>query len=146
MVPYEDGVQLAVADIPGIIEDAHKDKGLGIEFLRHIERCACLLYVIDMSQAGQPFDQFEALRYELSQYNSDLPDRPFAVVANKMDMEESHEAVQAFRTRLGEKMPSVQVFEVSAKFGSNITDLLKYIRQHYDTVRCKQNSRLLSSK
>ena len=88
MVSYDDHVQLAVADIPGIIKDAHRDKvrlfrshlvsdrcnvilclqGLGISFLRHIERCDCLLYVIDLSQCD-PEEQFEILKYELEQYS-----------------------------------------------------------------------------
>lgn len=153
MVPYEDGVQVAVADIPGIIEDAHKDKGLGIEFLRHIERCACLLYVIDMSSPDansqddkSPFDQFEALRYELSQYNADLPDRPFAVVANKMDLDESEgSALETLRAQLKEKSPDVTVFEISAKYGTNISQLLQFIRTQFD-VRCEANRKLIASK
>merc|ERR1712029_974290 len=92
MLRYHDGLQLAVADIPGIIADAHKDKGLGIEFLRHIERCACLLYVIDMSQQD-PFHQFETLKFELGQYREDLPNRSHTIVANKMDEDQSRDNI-----------------------------------------------------
>merc|ERR1712029_114200 len=144
MVPYDDGVQLAVADIPGIIADAHKDKGLGIEFLRHIERCACLLYVIDMSQQD-PFHQFETLKFELGQYRADLPEKPFAIVAIKMDTEESQDNIGHFKQQIREKAPDLGVFEISAKYGNNITALLQYIRYHYD-ARKEHNQRILSSR
>jgi GTP-binding protein len=77
-----------VADIPGLIEGAHENKGLGHEFLRHIERCKLLLFVIDMagSEGRDPVDDFRTLRRELKLYDPRLAARPLAVVANKMDL------------------------------------------------------------
>lgn len=77
-----------MADLPGLIEGSHRNRGLGIQFLQHAERCAGLLYVVDMSQE-KPWQQIEMLAKELSAFSKDLAARPLAVVANKMDLPES---------------------------------------------------------
>src|SRR5262249_6459865 len=76
-----------VADIPGLIEGAHLGHGLGIQFLRHIERTRLLLHLIDVSGANErdPTDEFHAIDSELAEYNPDLARRPKIVIATKMD-------------------------------------------------------------
>ncbi|GAU94913.1 hypothetical protein RvY_06612 [Ramazzottius varieornatus] len=136
ILEYEDYEQIAVADIPGIIPDAHKNRGLGIEFLRHIERCICLLYVIDLSQP-EPWLQLEHLRYELDQYMPGLVERPCAVVGNKIDLEEARKNLPLFINEvekycLESGTNALPVFPVSAMKGSQLTALLMHIRELYD--------------
>lgn len=126
IVDYEDYKRIAVADIPGIIPDAHKNRGLGIEFLRHIERCVCLMYVIDASQP-EPWRQLEHLRYELDLYKPGLADRPCAIVANKIDLLEAQENLTEFQSKV-----SLPIIPISAMKGSNVTQLLLHIRKLYD--------------
>ena len=90
------GQQLAVADIPGLIEGAHDNRGLGHAFLRHIERCRVLLYVLDCSDPA-PHRQLELLQFELHQYNPSLCSRASLIVANKMDQESSERSVASLR-------------------------------------------------
>ena len=116
---------------------AHKNRGLGIDFLRHIERCICLLYVIDLSQP-EPWLQLEHLRYELDQYKPGLAERPCAVVGNKIDLEEARVNLPFFMERLQEycieaETKMLPVFPVSAMKGSQLTALLMHIRELYDT-------------
>ena len=87
-----------IADVPGLIPGASQGKGLGLEFLRHIERCAVLVHVVDCAtfETGRdPLSDIEALEYELAQYipslTSDLADRPRLVVLNKIDVPEARE-------------------------------------------------------
>src|SRR5437660_11217778 len=77
-----------VADIPGLIEGAHLGHGLGIQFLKHIERTRVLLHLIDMSSMSEhdPVDEFRAIDSELAEHNSDLPKKPKIIVAAKMDV------------------------------------------------------------
>ncbi len=93
--------RVTVADIPGLIEGAHENKGLGHEFLRHIERCKLLLFVLDMagSEGRDPVADFRTLREELKLYDARLAARPFAVIANKMDMPEAAANLRRFKTR-----------------------------------------------
>ena len=76
-----------VADIPGLIEGAHEGHGLGIQFLRHIERCRLLLHLVDVSglSTADPIDEFKAIRAELGEHNPALPEKPTIVVATKTD-------------------------------------------------------------
>lgn len=78
----------SVADLPGLIEDSHKNRGLGITFLKHIERCAALLFIIDLSQ-NEPWTQYDILRNEIEQFNRKLLRRPTLLIANKIDLPES---------------------------------------------------------
>lgn len=126
IVHYDDYVQLAVADLPGLIPGAHLNKGLGISFLRHIERCSGILYVIDVSSSS-PLEQLECLKFELEKYQEGLSKRPHAIVANKCDLDVDEEKLDILRSQV--EMP---IFPVSAKFGNNILNLLKYIRKLYD--------------
>ncbi|GFT47291.1 mitochondrial ribosome-associated GTPase 2 [Nephila pilipes] len=126
IVHYDDYVQLAIADLPGLIPGAHENKGLGISFLRHIERCSGILYVIDVS-IESPLEQLACLKYELEQYQKGLSSRPHAIVANKCDSEGSNEKVEELKQNV-----TMPVFPVSAKFGNNVLTLLKYIRKLYD--------------
>ncbi|PAV83788.1 hypothetical protein WR25_22948 [Diploscapter pachys] len=87
MVQYDDYEQIAVADIPGLIEGAHLNRGLGISFLRHIERCSCLFYVLDVS-SPQILSEFDCLRHELECYKEGLSKRPATIVLNKIDLVE----------------------------------------------------------
>ena len=115
-----------VADIPGLIEGAHKNYGLGISFLRHIERCSCLLYVIDLS-VTEPWRQLDSLKFELDQYQRGLSERPHAVVANKLDLPRCQENLKELQSRL-----HIPVFGLSAKRGVNVESLLRHLRTMYD--------------
>ncbi|XP_054652819.1 mitochondrial ribosome-associated GTPase 2 isoform X2 [Dunckerocampus dactyliophorus] len=126
IVKYRDHEQVAVADIPGIIQGAHLNRGLGISFLRHIERCRFLLFVVDLS-SPEPWTQLQHLRYELDQYEPGLSQRPHAIVANKTDLPEAREKLQTLRSRVSQR-----VIPVSAVTGHNTEELILHLRELYD--------------
>ena len=131
MVPYDDGVQLAVADLPGLISGAHENKGMGIAFLKHIERCQCLLYVIDMAQAN-PQEQLDCLAHELEQYSPGLSRRPHGIIANKMDLLCAKDHLKALSSSCDKP-----VICISAKYSDNLDTLLRFIRQMYEIEQNK---------
>nr|CAB3458917.1 unnamed protein product [Digitaria exilis] len=90
---------MVVADLPGLLEGAHRGYGLGYEFLRHSERCSVLVHVVDGS-AQQPEYEFEAVRLELELFSPALVDKPYVVVYNKMDLPEASERWNTFREKL----------------------------------------------
>ena len=110
-----------VADIPGLIEGAHENVGLGHEFLRHIWRCRLLLFVVDMagSEGREPIEDVETLRKELKLYDEDLAKRPWLIVANKMDLDEAEEKLAVFKQRF----PKIETIPVSALNGEGIDRL-----------------------
>jgi len=105
VVEYPDFSRVQVADIPGLIEGAHEGIGLGYEFLRHIERCKMLLFVIDMagSEGRDPRDDFAQLRKEISLYQKELGERPYQIIANKMDLPEAAENLKKFEKKVRRK-------------------------------------------
>ena len=111
---------IRVADVPGLLKDAHKGVGLGHDFLRHIERTKYLLFVIDMAgiDGRKPADDFLNLREELRLYNADLAERPYGVVANKMDEPAAIKNLAAFKRKTKEKP-----LEISAELGEGIPPL-----------------------
>ncbi|XP_028409973.1 mitochondrial ribosome-associated GTPase 2-like [Dendronephthya gigantea] len=126
MVEFEDYLQVAVADIPGLIEGAHMNKGLGHSFLRHIERCRCLLYVTDISQ-DNPASHLRMLKKELDLYKTGLSSLPAAVVANKIDLlKDSTNLETQF------KHIPLPFIAVSGKLGTNIANLKVFIRKLYE--------------
>ncbi|MDR0297490.1 MAG: GTPase ObgE [Streptococcaceae bacterium] len=125
MVQMPDMRDFVVADMPGLIEGAHSGMGLGIEFLKHIERTRVLLHVIDMSAADgrDPYTDYVTINDELESYDLRLMERPQLIVANKMDMPESAENLAAFREKLGADAPAI--FELSALTKTGVTELLR---------------------
>ncbi|KAF2356723.1 GTP binding domain [Trinorchestia longiramus] len=117
-----DMFQLAVADIPGLVEDAHKNRGLGYAFLRHVQRCAGLLYVLDGAQP-EPWKQLEVLKRELDLYDKGLSQRPYAVVANKIDLPEAKENLEELKARV-----DLPVVGISAKHGDSVKELMSLLR------------------
>jgi GTP-binding protein len=100
---FNDYTSLRIADIPGLIDGAHAGVGLGHDFLRHIERSRFLLYVLDMAgtDGRDPVEDFAHLKEELRLYSESLAERPYLVVANKMDLPEAAERLAAFRAATG---------------------------------------------
>lgn len=115
--------------MPGLIPDSHKNRGLGIQFLKHVERCAALLFIVDMS-CQEPWKHFETLRFELSQFSDQLMERPHVIVANKIDVPEARENLKILRNMYDELM----IVPISAKMGTNVNVLLNEIRRLYDTL------------
>ncbi|CAI2295002.1 unnamed protein product [Caenorhabditis sp. 36 PRJEB53466] len=130
VVFYEDFEQIAVADIPGLIEDAHLNKGLGISFLKHIERCQSLWYVLDFA-TGNLVDQYEKLRIELEGYQNGLGDRASTIVVNKIDLAEK--SIEKEHDRLRSLFPNLPVFPVSAEQRIGLEPLLEHLRDKYDS-------------
>lgn len=110
-----------VADIPGLVKDAHKGVGLGDRFLRHVERAACLAIVVDMSgmEGRDPVEDFRIIQRELKFYREDLLQRSTLVVANKMDLPEAKENLARFR-----KETKTKPLPVSTESGEGL-ELLK---------------------
>jgi len=110
-----------VADIPGLIEGAHRGVGLGHEFLRHITRCRVLIFVVDVagSEGRNPVEDLQNLRREIDLYDPTLSSRAWFVVANKMDLPGAKKNLKA----LQERFPKLQILPTSAAKGEGIDDL-----------------------
>ncbi|MDP0484762.1 GTPase ObgE [Bacillus subtilis] len=123
MVETDDGRSFVMADLPGLIEGAHQGVGLGHQFLRHIERTRVIVHVIDMSglEGRDPYDDYLMINQELSEYNLRLTERPQIIVANKMDMPEAAENLEAFKEKLTDDYP---VFPISAVTREGLRELL----------------------
>lgn len=121
VVDFDGYRRATVADIPGLIEGAHQNLGLGHAFLRHITRCRLLLFVLDMagSEGRNPIEDLQHLRREIDLYDPRLALRPWWVVANKMDLPEAAENLAALRRRY----PDREVVPISAKEQEGIEDL-----------------------
>lgn len=131
-VQVPDGRSFVMADLPGLIEGAHQGAGLGIQFLRHIERTRAITHIVDMSgsEGRDPYDDYVKINYELGQYNESLLKRPQVVVANKMDLPSAEENLKSFIKKVG----NVPVVPISAYTKSNIDELLYKIADVLDTV------------
>ena len=121
-----DDAQVVIADLPGLIEGAHEGKGLGLQFLRHVERTRILLHVIDLSQ-NDPVANFDALLNEFKQYGADLYNRPCIVLGNKIDIEGTQENSNILRD-YAEKL-NMPYMSVSALTGENIPELIKRVAE-----------------
>lgn len=99
IVQFEDYSRIMIADIPGIIKDAHQDRGLGLCFLKHIERCSVLVYMIDISSQDQrdPLEDFFLLEKELLAYDPKLLEKPFLVALNQIDRLDDPKAIEEFK-------------------------------------------------
>ena len=126
VVEYPDFSRVTVADIPGLIEGAHQGVGLGYEFLRHIERCRILLFVIDMSgQEGRdPRDDYAQLRTEISLYQKELSERPYLIIANKMDLPESAENLKKFKRKVKR-----EIIPISGDSDEGLNQLKAYFKK-----------------
>ncbi len=114
-----------MADIPGLIEGASDNIGLGHDFLRHIMRCQSLIFVVDTAgtEGRDPIKDLETLRTEVKLYSDELAKRHWIIVANKMDLPESAEHFE----RLKERFKRVKIIPLSAETGDGIDDLLSYL-------------------
>lgn len=127
-VQFDDYSRVLVADIPGLIKDAHKNRGLGISFLKHIERSSVLIYVIDISgiEGREPIDDFLTLEQELRAYNPDLLKKPFLVALNKMDADNASEQLNSFKDRYPHAKSSL--FPISASQNQGLESLIDAAR------------------
>ena len=121
VVQFNSMVRATVADIPGIIEGAHENVGLGHDFLRHIMRCKLLLFVVDIAGTDMrdPIEDIQTLRKEIKLYSDELASRDWMIIANKMDLNGTTTNLDVLRSRF----PRIETIGVSALTGQGIDDL-----------------------
>ena len=120
VVSVKDGSSFVMADLPGLIEGAHQGKGLGLQFLRHIERCRVIVHVIDLSETGRdPFEDYNVINNELKEYGFALDKRPQIIVASKMDEEGADEKLKKLEKQIGK-----EIIPISAITEENIDKML----------------------
>ena len=115
---------LVVADIPGLIEGAHRGAGLGIRFLKHVERCRLLCHLVDAAASGDAAGDIEILELELEAFSPEVASRPRALVASKMDAVSDAARPEAIRSAARER--GLPYFEVSAVTGKGIRELVRH--------------------
>jgi GTP-binding protein len=119
------GNSVVIADIPGLIDGAHENRGLGVRFLKHIERCTTLLFLIDMAGTDNrsPVEDYSCLLNELGCYDKALLKKGKIIVANKMDVPSAAENLKIFQLKYGCK-----IVEISCATGDGIGDLMAQLR------------------
>ena len=127
IVEFADYKRLTVCDVPGLIEGAHKNVGLGHAFLRHIERCKIIILLIDMAGTDnrEPWEDYRQLLKELELYDTGLLDKPRYIVANKMDEPQAEANLKIFKRKV-RKLP---VLPISAAFDQGIDQFKQLIRE-----------------
>jgi GTP-binding protein len=124
--------RLVIADIPGLIEGASEGAGLGLDFLRHIERTRVLVHMIDIMpiDGSDPIESYHQIRKELEAYSPKLAKKPEFLAANKMDLAGASEALADLRSAL----PGKQIFAISAVAGNGLRPLLEELWQQVDKL------------
>ncbi|MGI6216651.1 MAG: GTPase ObgE [Coriobacteriales bacterium] len=151
-----DDYSFVVADVPGLIEGAAEGKGLGHEFLRHIERTALIIHVVDMTgsyEGRDPVNDYEVINRELALYASELADRPQIVVANKIDVPGHEDDIRRLEERVrqdaidaaggdefADSVSEAKVFRVSAVTGEGIPSLVSAVAQKVHELRSSSNA------
>jgi GTP-binding protein len=127
IVEYNDFYRLTVCDVPGLIEGAHNNVGLGHSFLRHIQRCKILVLLLDMAgtDGREPWDDYKHLLEELELHDPTLVERPRLVVANKMDEPVAEKNLKQFKR----KISRVKVLPISAGLDEGMDEFKKQIRE-----------------
>ncbi len=136
-VSLDDDEFCVVADIPGLIERAHEGRGLGIEFLRHLQRTRVLIHVVDLFPAeGNPIDAYQAVNLEVARFDEEMARKPQLVALNKMDRPGAQEALSAFCAAV----PSLKVHPISAATGEGVGALLEALKEQLaqEPVRVKE--------
>ena len=130
VVSLSDDRSFVVADVPGLIEGAHRGQGLGHQFLRHLERTKVLVHLVDISSGTgrDPADDLDTLRRELELFEPTLAAKPQIVAANKMDALDDETRVTALEARA--KALGLAFFKISAVSGAGVPDLLEAMWQH----------------
>ncbi len=128
-----------IADIPGIIEGAAEGVGLGLEFLRHIERTRMLIHVVDISgvEGRNPIEDFKRINEELKKYSIKLWDRPQIIAANKSDMLYDEEVYENFKKEL-QAMGYDKIYKISAATNEGVDDLMKAAAEMLSTIPVKE--------
>ena len=136
IVEYRDYRRLTVCDVPGLIEGAHENVGLGHAFLRHIERCKVIVILLDMAGADvrKPWDDYKQLLEELALYDGSLLNKERLVVANKMDEAAAEENLKAFKRKI-RKTP---VLPIAAAFDEGIEKFKQLIRETVEQVESEK--------
>ncbi len=111
--------RFVLADVPGIIEDASEGRGMGLTFLRHLERSAILLHVIDAT-SEDPYADYMTIRNEVLQYSDDMKKKLNIIVLNKMDLVEDHAKIDEFRNKVKDH---TEIYEISAETGQGLEHL-----------------------
>lgn len=129
VVKLEDFRSFVIADIPGLIEGAHEGHGLGLQFLRHVERTRLLLHLIDVSEYSgrDPIHDFEVIMEELKCYNAEIASRPQIVVATKQDIVQSPERTNTLREFCQQR--GLEFFAISSVTGDGVKPLIHRVDQ-----------------
>ena len=127
VVRARNGKTFVMADLPGLIEGAHEGVGLGDKFLRHAMRTKVIAHVLDMggSEGRNPLEDYEIIKNELSLYDETLKNKPYIIIANKMDLENAKDNLARFK----EKYPDEKIFEISALNKEGLNDLIDYLQE-----------------
>jgi GTPase len=123
-----------VADLPGLIEGAHEGAGLGIRFLRHVERTRLLVHLIDTSDAtdAEPIHSFEVISGELRAFSESLAEKPMIVVATKLDATTDRRRLEVLREFCGER--GLEFHAISAATGEGVRELVRSIADALDKI------------
>ncbi len=138
VVKMEDFRSFVVADIPGLIEGAHRGAGLGFQFLRHVERTSILLHLVDISDilpvnlATDPVEDFEKINMELVLYSPDILNKPMAVAGTKLDI--AHDKIRLNRLKEYCRDKGLDFFPISSATGQGIRDLVMYLSKKVHKV------------
>ena len=138
VVDLDDAKGFVMADIPGLIEGASSGVGLGVEFLRHIERTKVIIHIVDAAstEGRNPIDDIYAICKELEVYNPEIAQRPQVIAANKIDMiyddGTGNDPIEALKKEFEPK--GIKVYPISAVSGKGIRELLYHVRNMLDTV------------
>jgi GTP-binding protein len=138
IVEYPDWKRLTVCDVPGLIEGAHMNVGLGHAFLRHIQRCKILIMLVDMAGTDNrmPWDDYKQLLSELALYDKKLLEKPRYVVANKMDEPVAEDFLKKFKR----KIPKTPVLPISAGYGEGVDRFKALMREAVEEVEAEEKA------
>lgn len=133
VVKTRNGKSFVLADLPGLIEGASQGEGLGIKFLKHIERTRLIAYVVDMSgmEGRDPYEDYITIRKELEEFNPKLLKKESIIIANKMDMDTSEENLKDFK----KKVKDLKVFPVTAMINEGLEDVMDYLGDELDKIK-----------